>query len=171
MSASAAGLVWAVIEKLRFGRASMIGTVTGVVAGLATVTPASGFVGPLGGVALGALASLVCFHAVELVKQRIRIDDSLDVFAVHGVGGILGTLLVAVLAHPAAGGWGYGAAGDMGGQALVQLMGVVAVCGWSAIGSVVILLITRKVTGLRAAPEHISDGLDLTHHGERAYTP
>jgi Amt family ammonium transporter len=171
LSASTAGIVWALLEWKRFGKPSMVGMVTGVVAGLATVTPASGFVGPMGGVALGAAGAVVCYFAVELVRHRFRIDDSLDVFAVHGVGGILGTLLVAFLAHPAAGGWGYGAAGGMGGQALIQVIGVVAVCGWSAVASVVILLITRKVVGLRANPEHISDGLDLTHHGERAYTP
>jgi Amt family ammonium transporter len=169
MSAATAGLVWALIEKLRFGRASMVGVVTGVVAGLATVTPASGFVGPLGGVALGALASLVCFHAVELVKQRIRLDDSLDVFAVHGVGGILGTLLVSGLAATGLGGAGYAPGMDAGSQFGVQALGVAAVCAWSGVASAVILLICRFTVGLRATPEAIEDGLDLSTHGERAY--
>ena len=106
ISASTAGLVWALLERLRFGRASMVGMVTGVVAGLATITPASGFVGPLGGLALGAAGSLVCFGAVEVVRHRFKIDDSLDVFAVHGVGGILGSLLVAVFALQRLGGVG-----------------------------------------------------------------
>ena len=123
ISASTAGLVWALLERLRFGRASMIGMVTGVVAGLATITPASGFVGPLGGLALGALGSLVCFVAVDLVKNRLRIDDSLDVFAVHGVGGILGSLLVAVGASPLLGGAGYAPGMDMVRQAGVQGLG------------------------------------------------
>jgi Amt family ammonium transporter len=107
MSASAAGLVWALIEWKRFGRVSMVGLVTGVVAGLATVTPASGFISPLAGAVLGAVGSFVCYHSVELVRHRLKIDDSLDVFAVHGIGGIVGTLLVAVLASPALGGKGY----------------------------------------------------------------
>ena len=98
LSAATAGLVWALIEWVRFRRASMVGLVTGVVAGLATITPASGFVGPLGAMALGAAGSLVCYHAVDVVKAWLKIDDSLDVFAVHGIGGILGSLLVAVLA-------------------------------------------------------------------------
>jgi Amt family ammonium transporter len=145
--------------------------VTGVVAGLATVTPASGYVGPLGGLILGTCASLVCFTAVDLVKHRLRIDDSLDVFAVHGVGGILGTLLVAVLASPALGGAGYGEGGSMAGQALTQAIGVVAVCAWSALASLAILFVTKKTVGLRAQDSEIEDGLDYTYHGERGYTP
>jgi Amt family ammonium transporter len=169
MSAATAGLVWAVIEKLRFGRSSMVGVVTGVVAGLATVTPASGFVGPLGGVILGALASLVCFHAVDIVKHRFKLDDSLDVFAVHGVGGILGTLLVAFLASPLLGGAGYAEGMDAGRQFGVQALGVAAVCAWSAVASFAILLLCKITIGLRASPETIEDGLDMGSHGERAY--
>jgi Amt family ammonium transporter len=169
LSAASAGLVWALIEWLRFKRASMVGMVTGVVAGLATVTPASGFVGPLGGAALGALASLVCFHAVELVKQRVGIDDSLDVFAVHGVGGILGTLLVAVLASTALGGAGYAAGVDMAGQALTQGLGVLATVGWSAIATLGLAELVARTVGLRARDEAIEEGLDMASHGERAY--
>jgi Amt family ammonium transporter len=168
-SASAAGIVWGLLERIRFGRASMVGVVTGVVAGLATITPASGFVGPAGALALGALGSLVCFFAVELVKNRLKIDDSLDVFAVHGVGGILGSLLVAVLAAPALGGVGYGVAHDMGGQAAVQAMGVGVTVVWSAVATVAIAWLTRLVIGLRARDEEIEEGLDMTYHGERAY--
>jgi Amt family ammonium transporter len=171
MSASMAGLVWAILEWRRFGRPSMVGMVTGVVAGLATVTPASGFVSPLGGAILGACASLVCYFCVELVKHRIKIDDALDVFAVHGVGGILGSLLVAVLAHPAIGGAGYPVTGSMAGQAGVQILGVVATLAWSGIATLVILALTKRMMGLRARDEEISDGLDLTYHGERAYNP
>lgn len=171
LSAATAGLVWAGLERLKFKRASMIGLVTGVIAGLATVTPASGFVGPVGGVILGAAGSLVCFQAVELVKHRWRIDDSLDVFAVHGVGGILGTLLVAVLASPAFGGFGYAQGMDMAAQARVQVLGVAAVCAWSAAASFAIGWLCRLVVGLRARDEHIEEGLDLSVHGERAYNP
>jgi Amt family ammonium transporter len=169
LSAATAGLVWALIEKIRFKRSSMIGVVTGVVAGLATVTPASGFVGPVGGRVLGGLASVICLHAVEFVKARLRLDDSLDVFAVHGVGGILGTLLVAVLASPLFGGAGYAEGMDMASQAGVQAIGVAAVCAWSAAASVVILLVCKFTVGLRASAEAIEDGLDMSTHGERAY--
>ena len=168
MSASAAGLVWALLEWRKFGRPSMVGLVTGVVGGLATVTPASGYVGPVGGIILGVCASLVCFYAVDLVKHRLQIDDSLDVFAVHGVGGILGSLLVAVLAHPALGGVGYGSVGGMAAQAAVQLEGVISVLAWSAAATLVILFITKRVTGFRARDEDIDDGLDLSTHGERS---
>ena len=171
LSAATAGLVWAILEWKRFGRASMVGMVTGVVAGLATVTPASGFVGPVGGLILGAAGSVVCFAAVDLVKHKVRIDDSLDVFAVHGVGGILGTLLVAFLASPAIGGAGYGANGTMAGQAVTQLIGVAAVVGWSAIATLVLIFITRKAVGLRATEQEVDEGLDLSYHGERAFTP
>ena len=170
MSASAAGLVWAVLERRKFGRSSMVGLVTGVVGGLATVTPASGYVGPLGGLILGVCGSVVCFYAVELVKHRFKVDDSLDVFAVHGVGGILGSLLVAVLAHPALGGVGYGVAGGMAGQAMVQVIGVLAVLAWSGGVTGAILFLTRMTTGLRARDEEIEEGLDLAHHGERGFS-
>ncbi|HEY3799938.1 MAG TPA: ammonium transporter [Caulobacteraceae bacterium] len=168
-SASIAGLVWALLERMRFGRASMIGVVTGVVAGLATITPASGFVGPLGALALGAAGSVICFTAVELIKNRFKIDDALDVFAVHGVGGILGTLLVAVLASPLLGGAGYGAAANLLGQAKVQAFGVISVVAWSALATAVIAFATRALVGLRARDDEIEEGLDFTYHGERAY--
>ncbi len=171
ISAATAGLVWALLEKLKFGRPSMIGTVTGVVAGLATVTPASGFVGPLGGLILGAAGSGVCFFAVDLVKHRFKIDDSLDVFAVHGVGGILGVLLVAGLASPLLGGAGYGPGGGPAAQALTQVIGIAAVVAWSAIATVGLAYLTKAVTGLRARDEEIEEGLDVTYHGERAHNP
>jgi Amt family ammonium transporter len=171
LSAATAGITWAAIEWIRFKRPSMVGLVTGVVAGLATVTPASGFVGPVGGVILGAAGSIVCFAAVEFIKHRVKVDDSLDVFAVHGVGGILGTLLVAVLATKALGGAGYAEGMGMGSQLGVQALGVVATVIWSALATVAIVLAVRPVFGLRATDIEIEDGLDLTHHGERAFTP
>ncbi|MGA0601165.1 ammonium transporter [Caulobacter sp. KR2-114] len=171
ISASSAGLVWALLERWRFQRPSMVGMVTGAVAGLATITPASGYVGPLGGLILGTVGSVVCFFAVDIVKHRFRIDDALDVFAVHGVGGILGTLLVAFLAAPQLGGVGYGRGGDMASQALTQVIGVAVVCLWSGVASIALALLTRAVTGLRARDEEIEEGLDMTYHGERAYNP
>ncbi len=170
VSAATAGLVWALLERLRFGRASMVGIVTGVVAGLATITPASGYVGPLGGLILGAAGSVVCFTAVGLVKNRLKIDDSLDVFAVHGVGGILGSLLVAVLASPLIGGVGYAKGMNVGDQFVTQLMATAAVIAWSALASIVILWAVRRLVGLRASALEIDDGLDVSHHGERAYS-
>ena len=171
LSAATAGLVWALIEWVRFRRASMVGLVTGVVAGLATITPASGFVGPLGAMALGAAGSLVCYHAVDVVKAWLKIDDSLDVFAVHGIGGILGSLLVAVLASPMLGGAGYAAGVDRAGQALTQVIGVAATVAWSGIATLVLIFIVRRTIGLRARDETIEDGLDMADHGERAWNP
>jgi Amt family ammonium transporter len=170
LSASAAGLTWALIEWKKFGRPSMVGLVTGVVGGLATVTPASGYVGPVGGLVLGVCGSAVCFQAVEIVKHRWKVDDSLDVFAVHGVGGILGALMVAVLAHPALDGVGYGLAHDMAGQAIIQVVGVVSVLSWSALMTAVLLFVVKKTTGLRARDEEIEEGLDLSTHGERSFS-
>ncbi len=168
LSACMAGLVWGGLEWARFGRPSLIGAVTGVVAGLATVTPASGFVSPASALALGAAGSVICFFSVNLVKQRLRIDDSLDVFAVHGVGGIVGVLLVAVLASPALGGAGLPLGHGVVGQLGVQLLGVAVVVAWSGLASWLLLLLTRRLVGLRAPDVDIEDGLDLTEHGERA---
>ena len=169
MSAAAAGLAWAFIEWRRFGRASMIGLVTGVVAGLATVTPASGYIGPCGGVVIGALGSVVCFHAVEFVRHRLKIDDSLDVFGVHGVGGILGTLILPVLALPGLGGSGFAPGVDAVHQFGIQALGVAAVCLWSGFGTLVIVAGVRRVVGLRVSDDEIKEGLDLGSHGEQAY--
>lgn len=170
LSAATAGITWAAIEWIRFGRPSMVGLVTGVVAGLATVTPASGFVGPVGGVILGAAGSAVCFFAVEVVRHRVKIDDSLDVFAVHGIGGILGTLLVAVLASKALGGAGYAPGMTMSSQFGIQALGVVATVFWSTIATAAIVFAVRPIFGLRATDIEIEDGLDLTQHGERAHS-
>jgi ammonium transporter, Amt family len=171
LSAATAGLVWALIEQIRFKRASMVGLVTGVIAGLATVTPASGFVGPIGGVILGAAGAFICYFAVDLVRNKIRIDDSLDVFAVHGVGGILGTLLVAVLVDPMFGGAGYAEGKDLVSQLGVQGLGVAATVVWSAVATVVIALVVKFTIGLRHRDEAIEEGLDMHDHGERSWNP
>jgi Amt family ammonium transporter len=170
MSASVAGLVWMAIEWMRFGRPSVVGTVTGVVAGLATVTPASGFISPLGGCILGVAGAIVCFFAVDFVKHKMKIDDTLDVFAVHGLGGILGTVLVAFLAHPALNGAGFGDNPDAMTQLKVQLMGVGATVVWSGVVTAILVAGIRAMVGLRASPDEVEEGLDLTSHGERSYT-
>ena len=170
MSASVAGLVWMAIEWMRFGRPSVVGTVTGVVAGLATVTPASGFISPLGGCILGVAGAIVCFFAVDFVKHKMKIDDTLDVFAVHGLGGILGTVLVAFLAHPALNGAGFGDNPDAMAQLKVQLMGVAATVVWSGVVTAILVAGIRAMVGLRASPDEVEEGLDLTSHGERSYT-
>jgi ammonium transporter, Amt family len=168
MSACAAAVTWSAIEWLRFGKPSMIGAVTGLVAGLATITPASGFVGPIGGVLLGVLGAVVCFFAVHAVKQNWKIDDSLDVFAVHGVGGVLGTLLLAVFMSESFGGVGYVVGNDMGKQFGAQALGVVLTLAWSAIATFGLAWLVKTLVGLRARDEHVRDGLDISVHGERA---
>jgi len=169
IAAATASLVWMVIEWARFGRPSLIGIVTGMVAGLATVTPASGYIGVPGGLILGLVGGVACYIAVELVRVRMRIDDSLDVFAVHGVGGIIGSLLVAYLALPAFGGLGLADGTSAGGQFVVQLAAVAITVVWTMIASYVILKIAATLVGLRVDQQDEIEGLDLSQHGERGY--
>lgn len=169
LSAAMASLVWMAIEWIKYGKPSLVGLVTGSIAGLATITPASGFVGPIGGLVYGALAGVVCFYAVQLVRNKLKIDDSLDVFAVHGVGGILGTLLAGFFAVEALGGAGLAEGMTMGSQFGVQLTGVVVTIIWSAIASIAILLLVKKMVGLRVDAEAEQTGLDISSHGESAY--
>ena len=171
LSAATASLVWLVIEKVRFGKPSLVGFVTGTIAGLATITPASGSVGPLGGVLLGLAGGIVCYYAVELIKLRMRIDDSLDVLAVHGVGGATGTLLVPFVASIGYGGTGLAAGVTMGNQFLTQLIGVAVVAFWSAVATIVIVLITKAVIGLRVTDLEEIEGLDYSSHGETGLSP
>jgi Amt family ammonium transporter len=168
LSASTAALVWMAIEWVRFGRPGLVGVVTGLVAGLATITPAAGSVGPVGAIVIGALASVVCFYAVTLIRGKLQIDDSLDVFAVHGVGGILGTMIIPALAAvgPMAPGLGGVSAGQ---QAGVQALGVLAVVAWSLIATAVIYFVTNRIVRFRVKAEQEIEGLDTTSHGERAY--
>jgi Amt family ammonium transporter len=170
LSAAVASLVWLVIETVKFGKPSLVGFVTGTIAGLATVTPASGFVGPIGGMLLGLAGGIVCFVTVDLVKHRFRIDDSLDVLAVHGVGGATGTLLVAFLAA-LPGGTGVNAEGGMMSQFLVQLAGVVVVALVSALATFIIVKAITRTIGLRVSRDAEIEGLDFTAHGEKAYNP
>jgi len=169
LSAATASIVWLVIEKIKYGKPSLVGLVTGTIAGLATITPASGSVGPLGGVILGLAGGVICYFAVDLVRHKMRIDDSLDVLAVHGVGGAVGTLLVAFLAGFGDGGTGLGDDVTAGGQFMIQLIGVVSVAIFSAVATVIIVTITKALIGLRVSDDEETEGLDFSHHGETAY--
>ena len=169
IAAATASLVWMFIEWFRFGRPSLVGIVTGMVAGLATVTPASGFIGIPGGLILGLAGGVACYVAVDLIRVRLKIDDSLDVFAVHGVGGILGSLLVAYLALPVFGGLGLADGVTAGSQFMVQLASVAITVLWTGIGSYVILKVIGAVIGLRVDHQDEIEGLDLSQHGERGY--
>ena len=170
IAAGTAAVTWLAIEWIKFGKTSLIGTATGVIAGLAAVTPASGFIGPAGALILGASAGALCFFATELVKQRWNLDDSLDVFAVHGVGGMLGTLLVSVLAVGALGGRGLADGMTIVQQLGAQAIGLVATVLWAALATLVIVKITAALTGgLRVDEEDELVGLDLATHGERGY--
>jgi Amt family ammonium transporter len=169
ISAATAALVWLAIESIKFGKPSMIGIATGAIAGLATITPASGFVGPVGAVVIGLVGGAVCYAAVILVKQRLRIDDSLDVFAVHGVGGAIGVLLTAIFIDAALGGAGFAEGQTMGGQFADQLTGLVTVLVWSLALSFIIAKAVQMLIGLRVSEDAEEQGLDLRQHGERAY--
>ena len=170
-AAVGAAITWSVVEWKKVGKPSLVGMVTGVIAGLATVTPASGFIGPVGGLLLGAVAGVVCYLAVDLVKGKWNIDDSLDVFAVHGVGGVLGTLLVALLALGSLGGGGLSvSSGGFGAQLGVQALGVLATLVWSGGITFIIVKVTAALTGgLRVGAEDEMAGLDQALHGEEAY--
>ena len=168
ISAATATLVWMTIDWFRNGKPGLVGIITGTIAGLATVTPASGFIGPMGGFILGLLSGAICYYAVIFFKFSLKIDDSLDVMAVHGVGGILGTLLAGVLASETFG--GLGLEKTVMQQTIVQIIGVVSVVVFSAIVTYVICLITKSIFGLRVSEEEeISEGLDSGTHGEQSY--
>ena len=174
LSASAGALTWAAIEWKKFGKASVLGAVTGMVAGLGTITPASGFVGPGGALIIGVAAGLVCFYSTVYIKQKLKIDDSLDVFPVHGVGGILGTLLAGVFASTELGAFsGYGYAegiSTMLGQVSVQLVGIGSTIVYTAIVSYLLFKLVAFMTkGLRVSKEQEITGLDLIEHDESGY--
>ena len=169
ISAAVASLVWMVIEWKKFGRPSLVGIATGMVAGLATVTPASGFIGVPGGIILGLVGGYFCYVAVDIIRNRLNIDDSLDVFAVHGVGGILGSLLVAVLATDTFSGLGLAEGMSISSQLSVQAISVGITVIWTAIASYVILKIAGVFGGLRVSDDDEVEGLDIAQHGERGY--
>jgi Amt family ammonium transporter len=175
ISASAGALMWMALEWKRFGKPSVLGIVTGLVAGLGTITPASGSVSPAGALLIGLAAGSICFFMTQLVKRRLQIDDSLDVFPVHGVGGILGTFLVGILCVPTGlgvfSGLGFGAGNESVGQQLgVQLLGIAVTAGYTALLTWGLLKLTAKLTGgLRVSEEQENEGLDLVLHDERGY--
>ncbi|WP_259368195.1 ammonium transporter [Colwellia sp. BRX8-4] len=174
LSASAGALTWAAIEWKKFGKASVLGAVTGMVAGLGTITPASGFVGPGGALVIGISAGFICFYSTVYIKQKLKIDDSLDVFPVHGVGGILGTLLAGVFSSTELGAFsGYGYAEGittMLGQVSVQLVGIGTVIVYTAVVSYVLFkLVSLMTKGLRVDKEQEITGLDLIEHDESGY--
>lgn len=167
LSAAAGSLAWMTCEWLRHGKPSILGIVTGMVAGLVTITPASGFVGPVGGVLIGVCAGVVCYFCTQYMKQVLKVDDSLDVFSVHGVGGILGTLLTAVFAVESLG--GVGLEKTLLAQLGVQALGSLAVVFWCGAVSLAILKALDAVLGLRVTADEEMEGLDLAQHDERGY--
>ena len=169
ISAATACLVWISIEWIKFGKPSLVGIATGAIAGLATITPGSGFVGPLGALVYGALAGLICFFAINVVKNFWKIDDSLDVFAVHGVGGILGILLTSFFADSSLGGMGLADGISMGTAFTGQLLATVITVIWAGIASYIIVKVVQIFVGLRVDEDEETEGLDLTYHGERGY--
>jgi Amt family ammonium transporter len=169
ISAATASLVWMTIDWMKFGKPTLIGLVTGTIAGLASITPASGFVGPIGGLVIGFSAGIICYILVSFVKSSLRIDDSLDVFAVHGAGGVIGIILVSFLADTRFGGVGYAEGMDSVSQLSVQGLGIAAVLVWSVIASLIIIIIVKALTGLRVDPSFEEEGLDISSHGETNY--
>ncbi|MDT8283773.1 MAG: ammonia channel protein, partial [Gammaproteobacteria bacterium] len=169
VSAACGAMTWAALEWVKYGKPSALGTVTGMVAGLGTITPASGYVAPMGALAIGISAGIVCFYATAFIKQKLMIDDSLDVFPVHGVGGILGTLLAGIFVAAGLGGVGYTEGITMGSQLGVQLMGVVATIVFAGVATFVILKVVDALVGLRVSDEQETEGLDISQHEERGY--
>ena len=169
LSAAAGAIAWSIMELLRYRKASLVGAVTGMVAGLATITPASGSVGPVGGMLLGLAGGVVCYSMTQFIKQRLKIDDSLDVFAVHGIGGALGSLLVAFFVAAALGGRGLADGMTMTSQLGVQAFGIVLVAVWSGVLTFIIVKIVKLFCKFRVDEETEVQGLDLAMHGERGY--
>ncbi|MFT5571099.1 MAG: Amt family ammonium transporter [Cryomorphaceae bacterium] len=169
LSAAAGSLAWMAIEWFRYRKPSVLGIVTGMVAGLGSITPASGFVGPMGGVIIGLCGGIVCYFATQLIKNRLKIDDSLDVFPVHGVGGALGTILAAVFVSTLYGGSGYAEGMNLSSQLGVQLTGVVATGAYAAVVSYILLKLIAIVMPLRADNDTELQGLDIVQHGETGY--
>jgi Amt family ammonium transporter len=169
IAAASGSLVWMIIEWRRFKRPSVLGIATGMVAGLGTITPASGFVGPLGGLIIGGLAGGVCFYATQYIKRVLVIDDSLDVFPVHGVGGIMGSLLTAIFSDRSLGGIGLDEGITIGHQLGVQALAVIITIIWSGIFSYLILIAINKMLGLRVTQDEEVEGLDIVLHEETGY--
>jgi Amt family ammonium transporter len=177
VATAAAGLSWMFIEWIARGKPSLLGAVSGVVAGLVAVTPAAGFAGPMGALVLGLIAGVICFFFVTTVKNALGYDDALDVFGIHCIGGIVGALGTGILVNPALGGTGIydyvaGAVAEysLGAQIYAQFLAVLIALAWSAIGSAILFKVVDAIVGLRARPDEEREGLDLNDHGERAYS-
>ena len=169
ISAAVASLTWMVMEWIRFGKPKVLGIITGMVAGLGSITPASGFVGPLGAIVIGLAAGSLCFVVTNAIKQKFKIDDSLDVFAVHGIGGALGTILCGVFVAKTLGGIGLPLNMTLGSQLMVQSIGVLAVLGWTVAVTAVILKAVNFITPIRANSDEELAGLDNSQHYESGY--
>jgi Amt family ammonium transporter len=178
VATAAATLAWCIVEQLRHGRPSLLGAVTGAVVGLVAITPASGFAAPMAAIVLGLVASPICYIFVSSVKKTFGYDDSLDVFGVHAVGGIVGAIGTGIVADPALGGQGWydytvfpavAGAYELGAQVWVQIQAVVVTVLWTAIVSAVLFLAIKAVFGLRPSSDEERQGLDQTSHGESAY--
>lgn len=168
-AACAASLVWIVIEHFKLGKPTSIGIATGAIAGLATVTPAAGYVGVMGAIALGLVGGCICYAAVAVIRNRWFIDDSLDVFAVHGVGGMLGSILLALFISPELGGKGYASGASMGGQFGAQLTAVAFVALWSCVWTFLLAKLVNLALPMRVTRDEERDGLDLASHSERSW--
>ena len=168
ISAAVATITWMFMDISRNGKPGLVGMITGMVAGLATVTPASGFIGPMGAIILGISSGVICYIAVGFIKNKLNLDDSLDVFAVHGVGGIIGTMLAGVLAAEQIGGLGLET--SVGEQTYIQFVGVISVALYTLIATIIITSVVRAIFGLRIdGVEEDGDGVDVNTHGESGY--
>ena len=160
---------WTLVESMGRGKASMLGAASGMIAGLVAITPACGTTGPVGAIVLGFVAAIICYFFVASVKTRFGYDDSLDVFGIHGIGGIVGAIGTGILCAPSLGGTGFVAGETMGAQLYAQIVAVLITIVWSGVGSAILLFIVKAVMGLRVAEDAEREGLDLTSHGEAAY--
>jgi Amt family ammonium transporter len=167
IATAAATLAWMFVEWLKHDKPSVLGAITGAVAGLVAITPASGFVGPMGAIAIGFASGIICFFAATSMKRALGYDDSLDAFGVHGVGGMVGALLTGVFAAPALG--GYAEVASIGGQLWIQFVSVIATIAYSAVGSFILLKVIDLIVGLRVTDDEEVTGLDITQHNEKGY--
>ena len=170
VATASAGLFWMLAERVNGHKGSALGFCSGIIAGLVAVTPAAGNSGPFGAIVLGAVASVICFYTVTVLKPKLGYDDSLDAFGIHGVGGMIGAIGTGIVYSPSLGGPG-GADFSIGGQLVTQILATVTTIVWAAIGTAIAIYIAKAVTGLRVSQEVEYEGLDLGEHGERAYNP
>jgi len=169
IGAATGAFAWMICEWLRYEKPSGLGIVTGMVAGLGTITPASGFVGPIGALIIGGVAGVVCFFATNYMKRSLNVDDSLDVFPVHGVGGLIGTLMTGIFVSATFGGIGYPDKVTMGEQVMTQLIGVAVTAVWSGVLTFILIKLVDALAGMRVAAEEETEGLDTALHNEKGY--